>query len=242
MNPFIDYINYVKDLRNACKSSGFSCRKIGEIKTKSFIYPLYVLIRKSNSTREYVCVTAGIHGNEIAGPLSVIELLHTYVKAIKKSRKNIIIFPVLNPVGFDKNRRINHKNFDLNRHSFDRNPPKEIKLVLKFLNYKKINFFLSLHEDIDAKEFYIIYHNRRYPIYDKILQVASKFCPLMTKKIWDGDKVVKSAVLDTSKKGYLELFMLEKGTNFNLCVETPMKLPLSARVKCNAALVNFLLE
>ncbi|MEK9179040.1 MAG: DUF2817 domain-containing protein [Patescibacteria group bacterium] len=240
MNPFIDYFNYIKDLRKACKSIGLSFKKIGEIHTKAGTYPLYVIVHQPNLSRKFACISAGIHGNEIAGPLSVLEFVRNQKDTIKECRSNVIIFPVINPVGFDKNRRINYKNFDLNRHSFDKNPPKEIKLLLKFLRYKNIVFFLSLHEDIDAKEFYIIYHYRRYPIYNKLLRIASKYCPLMSNKTWEGDAVVKSAILDTTKKGYMELFMHKKGVNFNVCTETPMKLPLSTRIKCNSALVDFI--
>jgi hypothetical protein len=52
-------------------------------------------------------ITAGFHGNEIAGPLTILHKLEEIVNMSKEKNVGLIIFPNINPSGFDVRQRYN---------------------------------------------------------------------------------------------------------------------------------------
>src|SRR5208337_4241659 len=130
----MNYSDYLKEI-GKIKRKGIKISKIGE----AHGYPLLkIVINKSGN--KTVCFSAGIHGEEIASPLAIIEFLKEYRKSYAPHVR-IIIFPVVNPSGFDKGKRFNKININLNQ-SFGKRPlPKEDQLFYNETKKKKILFF-----------------------------------------------------------------------------------------------------
>src|SRR5690242_11677898 len=59
-----------------------------------------------------IYISAGIHGDEPAGPLAALKLLQ---ENRWPDNVEIILLPCLNPIGFTLNRRENAEGIDLNR-------------------------------------------------------------------------------------------------------------------------------
>jgi murein peptide amidase A len=72
--------------------------------------------RVSKPSLHRVYLSTGIHGDEPAGPLAVLQLLR---ENVWPQGVDIFLCPCLNPIGFSLNRRGNEKGVDLNRDSRD---------------------------------------------------------------------------------------------------------------------------
>ena len=54
-----------------------------------------------------ILITAGFHGDEKAGPLSILKYANEIIDYAHKNGLKIIIYPLINPSGFEKNTRYN---------------------------------------------------------------------------------------------------------------------------------------
>lgn len=72
----------------------------------------FIRISSKNITKKdrVIILTAGIHGEEIAAPLTILNNINEILDYVHKNRIKIIIYPLLNPSGFDINERFNIDN------------------------------------------------------------------------------------------------------------------------------------
>ena len=142
------YLNTVKEQANHC---GFSLHTLG--KTEEF--PIYWLERPTDTPgAPTVLISAGVHGDEPAGPLAVLELMRKNNPALSRS-VHWCISPMLNPTGFDKNTRENRKGVDLNR-DFRNTRSIEVELLMnKLETCGTFDLALMLHEDWESSGFYL---------------------------------------------------------------------------------------
>src|SRR3989344_998774 len=111
----MEYLKLMDEIKRISKTKGFKIEKIMNVGKKKE-YPLYkITISNPGKPKKTICFSAGIHGDEIAGPLAVKKFIQDVNKKEYKGIK-IIIFPVDNPYGFEKNKRRNYQNKDMNRH------------------------------------------------------------------------------------------------------------------------------
>ena len=106
---------------------------------------------QGNETRR-IYVSAGIHGDEPAGPLAIRQLLqedqfppHLWLS----------ILPCLNPTGFPLNRRENSEGQDLNR-EYLQPKAEEVRAHIAWLEAQpNFDLCLVLHEDWESHGFYL---------------------------------------------------------------------------------------
>ena len=99
------------DLRNAATAAGFDIQTYGQVEN----WPLYGLIRRaasSNKAAQQIYISGGIHGDEPAGPLALLELLRT--DALPRDC-DLWLCPLMNPAGLAAGTRENEHGIDLNR-------------------------------------------------------------------------------------------------------------------------------
>lgn len=230
------YKNYLKNLRAVCKEKNIKIISIGKIDS-FFIYKI-VLNPSGNKT---VVFSAGIHGNEISGPLSIIEFLKK-IDFKKYSNTKIIIFPVANPTGFDKNQRNNYLNKDLNRLFCKSKTAFENKILLKELQKEKIFFFHALHSDTDETSFYMYnFENKKEEIYRDLIQIAKKYFPIKKSKSIYGDRA-EGGLIGNCKDGSFEDKMYREGSIYSICSESPEKHPLNKNIKLNISLMRKIID
>ncbi|MBU2612377.1 MAG: succinylglutamate desuccinylase/aspartoacylase family protein [Nanoarchaeota archaeon] len=229
----IIYSDFTKEILKLSRINNYSKKIVGykESKWMNNPFPIYKLeVNKKAKTK--FCIVAGVHGDEIAGPYSIIELL----KRPKFFKKEIYyqIFPVINPTAFELQRRNNDKGRDincLNKKTLKSKNYKEIQFFYKEVQNENFDFFISMHEDLDVDKAYgYIYENDFEKIYRKLFRRERKW---KTKKIYgdksDGQGLVKN-VHDHSLED--RLFSMGK-TKLSIATETPGKLNLERRIIMN---------
>ncbi len=109
---------------------------------------------KVGNGRKKVLVTAGIHGDEKAAPEAAVRFIEDKRTPPFMKDFSLTILPLMNPVGFSKDIRKNGP-IDMNRHFGCKKFHKENSMIENYMNGKKFDMMLSLHEDIDMESFYM---------------------------------------------------------------------------------------
>jgi hypothetical protein len=101
-------------------------------------YPL-IKLSKYSRNQPILLITSGFHGDEIAGPLTILNKLEDIVKMGEEKNVGLIIFPSINPSGFDLRQRYNimAKETPRKNNKNKKLPAKEIPPNNDFLRYVK---------------------------------------------------------------------------------------------------------
>lgn len=117
-------------------------------------YPIHrVSLEEGIGIKKSILITAGIHGDEPAGPASVLRFLerdNTHLLG----RFKFLILPCINPYGYVHNTRENKKELDLNR-SFEEAGIAAIDIVKKAIEGQRFDFCIDFHEDWEATGVYL---------------------------------------------------------------------------------------
>jgi hypothetical protein len=242
MKGFRDFIEcgpypaYCKHLQEVCKRRKLVMEKIGSAGT----HPLYC-IRVNNRRKHAICVSAGIHGDETAGPWAVLNVLKEV--DLRGRDHDYIFFPVANPSGFDMCKRRNHLNRDLNRHFREKELTGENKTLYDAIKDENLCLFYSLHEHPGAKGFYV------YVSCDIDPGVSAKMMSLGRKH---GFNIRKHHFGTRIPKGEVRLYKLEGDRSFEdkmfeqgipyIVTETPDNVPLVRRVRLQYDLLKTTIE
>ncbi len=242
MNGFKEFIScgpydaYCKHLQGVCKSRKLTTEEVG----KAGNHPLYC-IRVNNKKKHTICICAGIHGDEIGGPWSIVKFLQTV--DLKGGNHNYVIFPVANPNGFDMCKRRNHLNKDLNRHFRQEELKGENKLIYDCIKDDNLCLLYSVHEHPKAKGFYV------YVSCDVDPEITARMISLGRKHKFKirtnhfGKRIPKGEVrlhkLDGDNS--FEDKMFEQGIPY-IVTETPGTVQLSRRINLQCDLLKMTIE
>jgi protein MpaA len=142
----LSWPSFIAHFASAAVRSGFSARVL----TNTPAGPLLAWERVTAGPKIYV--SAGIHGDEPAGPLALLSLMEEGYFAADVSWA---ICPALNPTGLAAGARTNHQGHDLNRDYLVR-VTDEVASHAQWLESSPApNLFLSLHEDWETENFYL---------------------------------------------------------------------------------------
>lgn len=145
-----DYGRLVARWRKVARRAGLKL----EAFAKTGEFPVYCL-RTRGSLEGGFYVSAGIHGDEPAGPEALVSWAETHLAAHVRSRRALPLFilPCLNPWGLVNNQRTNARGHDLNR-MFDRriSPITELKRRIAGQSFA---LGVALHEDYDGRGVYL---------------------------------------------------------------------------------------
>jgi len=239
------YGKYISELMKLTQKHRISAEIIGYEKFEKIgrKEPLYRLIINPEAKINF-CIVAGIHGEEIAGPFSILRALQNPEKYFAKKIR-YQIYPILNPTGFDLKQRHDDDGKQLNaitKQILKSKNFKEVKLF--FDDIKNINFdvFLSLHEEIINEEFYaFVYEKTPVAIYEKIMRANKKYAKIFKNKTIEKFKTDKNGlVMNIHDQTFEDYFFSHKQTPISLCTETPGQLPLATRIKINLQNIKIL--
>jgi predicted deacylase len=216
--------------------------------------PIILLTQKNKKPGPNLLVAAGFHGDEQAGPFGVLQFLTHYVPKI-----NISFLPLVNPVGFDKNKREGRDGRDPNR-GFDGSKPvsDEGKILLQYDDLLKDlarDGFLSLHEDNDKTTFHIFaYENSDKPSkFSESLRTfgAGFFGKSATVGALNNgeegqlkndqkptDVVKEQGLVLNVLDGSYEDYMHRSGISFTATTETGGKADFDLRVRANSEIIK----
>jgi len=196
---------------------------------------LVVLHRAPQTARRRVYVSTGIHGDEPAGPLAVLELLRD---RSWPEDTEFWICPCLNPTGFPLNTRHNSSGCDLNR-DYRQPSSREVQAHIALLQgLPEFDLALCLHEDWEARGFYLYELNatgRASPANSIVEQVA-RVCPIDPSPTIDGRRaangIIRPEMDPRTHPVWPEAFYLfQHKTRLSLTLEAPSDFELRVRVR-----------
>ena len=227
----------LSDCLLAAKQYGWSVEKLPcdtRIELLTFTRPSTIDSRPS----AHVYISAGIHGDEPAGPLAMRQLLreNKWPKDISLS-----VFPCLNPAGFAMHRRENAEGLDLNR-QYLQPLAAETRAHIAWLQHQpRFDLCLALHEDWESRGFYVYELNAdsQPSLAGKIVERVAEVCPIDPSELIEGrpaqNGIIRPSLDPTSRPQWPEsFFLLTHKTRLTYTLEAPSDYPLSTRV---AALV-----
>ena len=116
-------------------------------------HPLLALSSQGiKDQRASLYLSAGIHGDDPAGVVGLLEWVEENVAAL--GDWNLVIFPCLNPWGLAQNSRLDARGRDLNR-SFGETQGTPIRQWREFMQGRRFDVAAMLHEDYDAHGVYL---------------------------------------------------------------------------------------
>ena len=174
-----------------------------------------------------IYISTGIHGDEPAGPLAALKLVHE-----NRWPKNaeIYLMSCLNPAGFTLNQRGNANGIDLNRDY--RNPQTaEIRAHIAWLERQpKFDLYLCLHEDWESHGFYLYEQNPDAK-------------PSLAEKIIE-DRPARHGIIRPNIKPHERpdwpeaFYLITHKSRLGYTLEAPSDFPLLTRVNALVAGVN----
>src|SRR4030043_2145396 len=129
------YNDYLQELKIVCQKKKIQLQGLGKINN----LPIYKILLNHSGIKTVV-FSAGIHGDEIAGPWAIIDFLKKYNFQSYPDVK-IIIFPVASPTAFNAKKRSNYLNKELNGLFCRKKLSGENRILFNALNYEKVIFF-----------------------------------------------------------------------------------------------------
>lgn len=207
-------------------------------------FKLVKLSKKIFGGSPLLILMAGCHGEEPAPPLAIFRNYKLISETAKKHCVNIVIYPLVNPWGFNRNKRLNRQGLNCNRnwiHKEGRRIANEVRIISKDIIKNKPLIFASIHEDDEnKKEFYLFsYGDKKYE--NPLIKVGGRYFPILLDGK-EGDTKIENGVVHNHHDGSAEDFMFHRGCKFSCCTETPSFQSLPKRIKCNTDLILKLIE
>lgn len=238
-----DNIN-IQEVLEACAESARASGWRQEIieKTPQGELPAFVRTGSGDGVRLRVYISAGIHGDEPAGPLAAERLLR---ENRWPSNFDLWLCPCLNPAGFDLNTRENASGVDLNRDYLSLHA-REVEAHVRWLNRQPgFDLSLCLHEDWEAGGFYVYELNpdSRPSLAERIVTGAETVCPVDESPLIEGwtanGGVIRPGIEPSARKDWPEAFyLITHKTRMSYTLEAPSDFPLQVRIEALVEGVN----
>ena len=204
--------------------------------------PLIGCVRDGVGETHYL--SAGIHGDEPAGPLAARALLD---EGFFEDGRRWVVCPALNPTGLAQGTRENATGCDLNR-DYLRLGCAETQVHVKWLETQPapIQFF-SLHEDWESHGFYFYEINLGTDMPQRARQILQAvepwFEPEPSSQIDDHEVrapgwIYHSAEADFPDHWPEAIYMAKRGCARSFTYETPSSMALEDRVAAHVAAVQ----
>lgn len=231
----IDIGTILRDVEAAAQDAGW----VGEEIPCADGQRLIAWQRPVAAPRLRVYVSAGIHGDEPAGPLAVRRLLQ---EKLFPEDIAVTLCPCLNPSGFPLNTRRSAAGFDLNRQYLHAEAVETQAHIAWLARQPSFDVTLCLHEDWESHGFYLYELNpdHRPSHAPAIIRRVAEVCPidlsaLIEERPAEGG-IIRPSIDPLSRPEWPEAFwLLQHKTRHSYTLEAPSDFPLATRV---AALVE----
>lgn len=238
----IDVHRVLHDFEQSARRHGWGVERI-PVDAQSSLLALH---RTAAAPKRRIYISAGIHGDEPAGPLAVLRLLDDNLWPEDAA---MWLCPCLNPAGLERNTRTNADGIDLNR---DYREPQsaEVRAHIRWLEAQPLfDFALCLHEDWEAHGFYAyeINPDARDSLAARMVRAVSAECPIDTSPQIDGwpaqDGVITPAIDPATRPLWPEaIYLFKHHTRQTSTLEVPSDFPLAVRVRALVAGVRAALD
>ena len=236
--PSVDPSDLAARFSEAGRKAGFSSETYGSAGG----VPLLALTRRIAGPKPRIYLSAGIHGDEPAPPLALLELLES---GAFDSRAVWFLCPLLNPMGLAAGTRESPAGIDLNR-DYRHLQSAEVGAHVAWLE-RQPNFDLALclHEDWESKGYYLYELNPdgRKSLARAMTASVGKACPVDRSPEIDGREAKEGIITPPSnplerEKWPEAIYLLANHTRQCYTTETPSSFPLEARIAAHAAAIR----
>lgn len=235
----LDPAALVQRCEQLAAAQGFRVERLGEIDG----CPLVALTRRTPGPRLRIYLSGGIHGDEPGPPHALLRLLE---RGGFDTRANWFVVPMLNPTGFARGTRENADGVDLNRDYQDRRTA-EIAGHVRWLERQPcFDLALCLHEDWEARGFYLYELNpdARPSLADRILAAATAHSPIEEAEVIDGRSAAAAGVIRPVNDPLLRenwpeaIYLRAHHTRLSYTLEAASSQPLEQRIATLVAAVE----
>lgn len=233
-----DWPGFLPEFAREAEARGFA----GEVLAELAGGRLMAWERAAPGPRVYL--SSGIHGDEPAGPLALLELLQAEFFA---PGVHWLLCPALNPDGLAAGTRDNGAGRDLNRDYWKRRTP-EVQAHASWLDARPVpDLFLSLHEDWESSGFYLYEINlghdepQRAPA---IIEAVRPWCAPEPGPDIDGHVaraagwIYHEAEADVPQGWPEAIYLAKRGCPLSFTFESPSHAPLAQRIAALTAAVG----
>ena len=244
-----DPIAYTSEVENAAHAAGWTVRYLSPMEIGP--RPWFQRVAPDGdraSPRLYL--SAGIHGDEIAGPLALLEMIR---RPGFFAGFDVTMFPILNPNGLALGVRTNRDEVDLNR-DYRNSRSLEIKgHIESLLTLGRFDASMLLHEDYEGIGAYLYELNDTLDpgLGAKIIAAMGLHVPIDLRPeieeapahggvISRRDLVAKLGRLEDRPAWAEAAYLTIYHTEVNYTIETPKPFPIKARVDAHIAAVETL--
>ncbi len=197
---------------------------------------------RSQKSEVRIYISAGIHGDEPAGPLAALKLIqeNRWPEAAE-----IFLLPCLNPIGFTLNRRENADGLDLNR-DYRHPQAAETRAHIAWLKRQpRFERYLCLHEDWEAHGFYLYEQNpdNKISLAEPMIAAVKKVCPVDWSENIEGRPahggIIHPKINPAERPDWPEaLYLISQKARQGYTLEAPSDFPLTTRVNALVAAVS----
>ena len=192
----------------------------------------------------HVYLSAGMHGDEPAGPLAILKLMQDGFFA---SGMRWSLCPAVNPTGLARLQRENAEGIDLNRDYWKRETA-EVQAHAGWLDRLPTpDLFLSLHEDWETRGFYFYEINLgkdRPERAQAIIDAVRPWFPPEPERVIDGHRtrtpgwIYHEAEADVPEGWPEAIYLAKHGCPLSFTFETPSLKPMVDRIAAHCAAVK----
>ena len=215
---------------SAGTAAGFRVESYGEADG----CPLFALTKRTPGPRPRIYLSAGIHGDEPAPPLTLLAMIEA---GVFDRRATWFICPLLNPAGLARGFRENAGGLDLNRDYKDLQSP-EISAHVRWLQRQpNVTVTLSVHEDWESVGYYLYELNpdQRPSLAEPMIEAVKAVCPIDHSPLIDGRESRGGILRPVSdpllrEKWPESIYLRAYHTPLTYTIESPSAFPLEQRI------------
>lgn len=229
-SPF-DPAALIRQFEEAAARQRFRVDRFGEVGG----CPLIGLTRRTPGPRPRIYLSTGVHGDEPAPPLALLQLLET---GGFDAAANWFLMPMLNPTGFGRATRENADGIDLNRDYRAPSTPEVRGHIAWLQRQPRFDLALCLHEDWEATGFYLYELNaeNRPSLAHAVLKAAAAHVPIDPATVIDGREIAEPGIIRPVNDPLLRdqwpeaIYLRAHHSVLGYTFETPSSHPLETRV------------
>jgi protein MpaA len=240
-------VAYTGELEEAALTAGWTVRYLSP--TESGPRPwLRRIFSNGETATPRLYLSAGIHGDEISGPLALLEMIR---QPAFFAGFDVMIFPILNPNGLARGVRTNWDEIDLNRDYRALKSHEIASHVETLLTLGRFDAAMMLHEDYEGIGAYLYELNNTLDpkLGTKVIAAMGLHVPIdMRPEIEEAaalggvisrrDLIAKLGPIEDRSEWAEAIYLLVHHTEAAYTTETPKPFPIEARVKAQIAAVE----
>jgi len=234
--------DFLPAFRKAAEAQGF----VEEVLLETAAGPLCAYTRHGGGRHIYL--SSGIHGDEPAGPLALLQLMEDgFFSSDISASGGWTICPAINPTGLAAGTRDTASGVDLNRDYLLRSTPEAEAHATWLENRDAPELFLSLHEDWESSGFYFYEINQCEDQPERAQAILKAVSPWFEPQdgLIDGHEVREAgwifhAAEPDIPEGWPEAIFMAKQRKcmLSFTFETPSNAKLEDRIAAHCAAVH----